>query len=88
MNRDRYELPDFLEFGILDFYDMETTEVTLYVHGRDGNMYVFKDLVTDPVISKGWVTLAYRQFGQEISMLFPASNFAYATYYTTEKTSG
>lgn len=82
---EEYDLPDFLEFGIIDFFDLDEVELTVLVTGRDRKLYAFKDVTTDPVISKGWLSFDHRELGLIKNVVFPASNFAYLSYYTRER---
>lgn len=84
MPQDKYELPDFLESSIRDYFE-EDAEITLLIHGRDRGLYAFPQLVSDPIVYKGWVSFAVRELGQTKNVMFPASNFAYLSYYAKER---
>ena len=74
---------EFLECGIYEDIDFEEDRITVYVKIKNGDMLPFKDILGDPVFSRGFLFIDHDYFGIRMTSQIKESQIQYISHYRT-----
>jgi hypothetical protein len=77
---------DYMEFGIMDYYDPDEETINVFVHTKDNRVLSFKNIKNDPTIYRGLLHIEHEYTDSFIlSTQIPVSSFSHLSCYSVKK---